>query len=478
MRIIATTSLWRVHGEIGKVILYAENQDKTLHPEIIKSTGKESAEMLEDVIDYISRENATQGKRLVSGINCSPEKARQQMLETKKMYGKMKGVTAYHGYQSFKESEVTPVQAHIIGIELAEKLWGDRYEVLVATHVDKESHIHNHFVINTVSFVDGKKYFRSKEDYEQMQKVSDELCQQFGLSVIRHPKGKRKQYNEWSAEKNGKPTYRGMIKKDIDRAIKASVTEREFFRYMEKLGYEFKLRGKIGNLLERPSLKPKDSERYFRFDRLGEDYTLDEIRERILENIRRTVPFPEEDKNKLKNFRKEHPPRTKAKGLAALYYYYCYELHIIKKYPASVKQVSLFMKEDLRKLDQLDEQTRLLGKNHIETMEDLNAFRKSTEEQIQLLETSRHVQRNMLKRAACKSDPEAQNQIKTQIAGISEEIRKQRKFLTLSDLVEQRSERTRQELERIRTEQEKGEPGNEQLRRSSRAGREDVIKRD
>jgi len=431
---------------------------------------------LGDVIDYISRENATKGGRLVSGINCSPETARKQMIETKKRFEKMGGVTAYHGYQSFKEGEVDPVLAHMIGVQMADYLWGEKYEVLVATHVDKETHIHNHFVINTVSFVDGKKFFRSKEDYLKMQKASDAFCRQYNLSVIHHPEGKGKHYSEWEAEKNGKPTWRGIIRRDIDRAVKASMTEREFFQYLQNLGYAFKLQGKTGKMLERPSLKPKDSERYFRFDRLGEDYTLDEIRDRILENIRRTEPFPEIEQRKVRHYRNKYPPRTKAKGLAALYYYYCYELHIIAKYPASVKQVSFFMREDLRKLDQLDEQARLLGRNQIETLEELNAFREATKEQLEVLELSRKVQRNLLKRAVRLEETGTQTQIKTQIAGLSAEIRKQRRYLMLCNRIEERSEKTAKELEWIRNQQKEGEENNELFRGSGRAGREDVSK--
>ena len=431
-----------------------------------------------DVIDYISRGNATDGRKLVSGINCSPENARAQMIATKKRFGKTGGVIAYHGYQSFAEGEVDPVQAHLIGVELANRLWGDSFEVLVATHIDKESHIHNHFVLNTVSFVDGRKYHRTNDDYRRMQAESDALCREYGLSVIRHPEGKGKNYSEWSAEKNGKPTYRSMARKDIDAAVGASLTEREFFRYLEKLGYEFKIYSKNGKELERPSLKPKGAERFFRFDRLGDEYRLDEIRERILENIKREVPFPEEERNKIIQYRREHPPQTKAKGIAALYYYYCYELHIIVKYPASAKQVSFFMREDIRKLDQLDAQVRFLAENNIETIDDLNAYREYAKEQIRVLEWERQVQRNILKQDTRAADVPKQIKTKKHISGITDEISKLRKNLTVCDRVEARSGQLAQELEQLNNSlSERGEQKDEQFRRRSGTGREDVIKR-
>ena len=87
---------------------------------------------------------------------------------------------AYHGYQSFAPGEATPELAHEIGLALAKKLWGEKYQVLVATHLDRENHLHNHFVLNTVSFVDGIKYHRTEQDYFDMQRESDRLCREYG----------------------------------------------------------------------------------------------------------------------------------------------------------------------------------------------------------------------------------------------------------------------------------------------------------
>ena len=227
---MAVTSLWRVRGYIGKVLLYAENPDKTTNPETIPSAAETNCEALEDVIAYAGREAATNRRQLVTGVNCTAGTARSEMIAVKKRFRKEGGTIAYHGYQSFREGEVTPEQAHRIGIRLAEELWGERYQVLVATHVDKESHIHSHFVINTVSFVDGRKFYRSNEDYTRMREVSDRLCREYGLSVVRRPEGRRENYSAWSAEKNSKPTNRSLIRADIDRAIAASLTTAEFFR--------------------------------------------------------------------------------------------------------------------------------------------------------------------------------------------------------------------------------------------------------
>ena len=434
---MATTSLWRIKGTLGKVISYIENPEKTTTGQVDQN-GEDAS--VGNVFDYVTRDCATEHSQLVTAINCSLQTAVEDMKQTKTKFGKTGGTVAYHGYQSFSEGEVTPYQAHMIGCLLAQELWGDRYEVVVATHTDKESHIHNHFLINTVSFVDGVKFHRTKEDYRRMQEVSDRLCRQHGLSVVKNPEGKRKNYGEWAAEKKGEPTWRSMIRKDIDRAITASLTEREFFRNMEQMGYEFKLYSAKGEPLTRPSLRPKGSERFFRFDRLGEDYALDEIKDRILENIRRGVPFPEEEQQKYRRYRDQHPPRPKARGLAALYYYYCYQLHIIVKFPASAKRVSSYMREDIRKLDQLDEQTRLLGENRIETLDDLNGYRDRVKANISAYTDMRKDLRAQLKKAVeSGNDPEA-DRLRLQIAEVNTDLKKLRHSLKVADRIEERAE--------------------------------------
>lgn len=153
---MAVTSIWRVKGWLGKVVVYIENPDKTTNPayyEKADMTERECQE-LDDVIAYAVNSEKTQQanqeeevvERFVSGVNCHPATARMEMMAVKKRFGKEEGTVAYHGYQSFAPGEATPEIAHRIGVELAQRLWGDRYQVVVATHLDKENHLHNHFV--------------------------------------------------------------------------------------------------------------------------------------------------------------------------------------------------------------------------------------------------------------------------------------------------------------------------------------------
>ena len=233
---MATTAIWDVKGWLGKILIYAENPEKTDNPEFYQNETSSSEEVqgLSDVIDYAMRDSATKSEELkqqfVSGINCFPNTARQEMLAVKKQYGKEDGNIAYHGYQSFAEGEVTPELAHKIGVKMANELWGERFQVIVATHLDKANHLHNHFVINSVSFKDGLKYNDCTKSYMLMRKTSDRLCKEYGLSVIDNPKrGKAKHYGEWKAEQDGRPTWRGIIKQDIDEIIATSFTDKQFF---------------------------------------------------------------------------------------------------------------------------------------------------------------------------------------------------------------------------------------------------------
>ncbi len=171
---MATTSIWRVRGWLGKVVIYVENPDKTSNPAFVaqKDLSDRQVQGLSDVIDYAANSKKTQAadeqsevlRSFVSGVNCHPNTARDEMIAVKKRFGKEDGTVAYHGYQSFAPGEATPEIAHEIGLNLAQRLWGERYQVLVTTHLDKANHLHNHFVLNTVSFVDRIKYHRTAQE--------------------------------------------------------------------------------------------------------------------------------------------------------------------------------------------------------------------------------------------------------------------------------------------------------------------------
>ena len=460
---MATTSIWRVKGWLGKVVVYVENPDKTTNPKFFtdKDMAEQDGQELSDVIRYAVNSKKTQETgsedgtplhRFVSSINCSPATARDEMLAVKKRFGKEDGTVAYHGYQSFAPGEATPELAHEIGMKLAERLWGDRYQVIVATHLDKENHLHNHFVLNTVSFADGIKYHRTKKDYHDMQTVSDELCREYRLSVIENPQyGKAKQYGEWRAEQEQRPTWRGLIRTDIDEAIRQAMTERQFFDALRKKGYAVKGGKDI-------SVRPPGKERFVRLMRnFGEDYSLDNIRRRIISQSRPERKKPEQ-KPEILRVRLIGSLKTARKltGFRALYVHYCYLLGIFPKNrpQQSRKRLHFLLREDLLKLDTITAETRLLIGHRIDTAEQLFSYRDKVSEKITVL-TEKYKQLYKTQRtAAVKSDSEKAAEVKAQIAALSKELAALRKEVVLCNSIAERSGVIKERIKAVREDEQ------------------------
>lgn len=185
-----------------------------------------------------------------------------------------KGVLAYHIIQSFSPGEATPDQVHEIGCEFAQRFLADRFECTVSTHLDK-GHLHNHIVVNSVSYADGKM-FRNNFDtyYHGIRQVSDELCRENRLSVI-ETDGKGKSYDEWLSGQAGKPTIRGMVRKDVEQAIAAADSFDGFITELQNMGYTVK----YGPRVEHMAVRRKDAQRNIRIDRLDPRFSETALRE-------------------------------------------------------------------------------------------------------------------------------------------------------------------------------------------------------
>lgn len=368
---MATTKIWDIKGRLDSLINYAANPDKTDG----KNFDEGAIKALHNVMDYASDDYKTEERIYVSAVNATPETARRKMQQTKMQFRKTDGIVAFHAIQSFKPGEVTPKLAHEIGKRLAEEMWGDRFEVVIATHLNKE-HLHNHFVINSVSFVDGKKYYDNTANYNRLKRLSDSLCEEYNLSVIRNPKSKGKHYAEILAEKNGYPTIRGQIKDELDEIVKASYTYKDFWKILRERGYEVKDTGKY------IALKPAYSQRYIRLKSLGDNYSEEAIKERIIKarNGIRDLDKPKPDYNAWLNKYEQ----IKLKGFKALYYRYLYLFGKIRK-KETPQRVSFFMREELIKFERYQKQFHFLYENDIETSGQLNEIKHSAEKRIEEL---------------------------------------------------------------------------------------------
>ena len=472
---MAVTSIWRVKGWLGKVVVYVENPDKTTNPAyyVKENMSEKECQGLDDVIGYAVNSIKTAQtvqeeevvERFVSGVNCHPATARMEMMAVKKRFNKENGTVAYHGYQSFAPGEATPEIAHRIGVELAQRLWGDRYQVVVATHLDKENHLHNHFVLNTVSFADGIKFHRTEKDYHEIRRVSDELCREYGLSVIQNPQpGKSMQYGEWRAEQEQRPTWRGLIRSDIDEVIRQSMTERQFFENLHKKGYEVKVGKDI-------SVRPPGKDRFVRLARnFGEDYTLESIRRRILEQSRPARPLPE-PAPKVKRYRVSGnwKGRKKVTGFRALYLHYCYLLGVFPKNKQQNKRrLHFLLREDLIKLDAITQEARLLGTNHIDTAQQLSSYKENLETRIDAVTSQRKQLYRKQRTVAVKSDVAEATKVKSEIDSLSRELKQLRWEVKLCSDIEIRSGIMQEHIKAVRKDEEsqrKEQKEHDQLRR-------------
>ena len=233
------------------------------HP--IKST-------LKAAIDYICNPEKTDGKLLVSSYGCTAETADIEFEWTRR-HSIDKGThLGRHLIQAFEPGEVTPEEAHEIGMELAKEILGGKYEFVLTTHIDKD-HVHNHLIFNAVSFTDHKHYHSNKRSYHYIRRTSDRICKEHGLSVIIPGQDKGKSYIEHQAAQAG-TSYKAKLKAAIDRLIPASADFEDLLLRLQREGYEIK-RGKY------VSCRASDQERFTRMKTLGADYTEEAITARI-----------------------------------------------------------------------------------------------------------------------------------------------------------------------------------------------------
>jgi len=459
--IMATTAIWDVTDRLDRVIDYATNPQKTENLDFSSPDFRG----LQNVLAYTQQDTKTEKQFYVTGINCDPTTACEQMSRTKLQFQKTDGILAFHGYQSFVPGEATPETAHAIGVKLAQELWGERFEVIVSTHLDKH-HLHNHFVLNSVSFTDGKRYYDNNATYSLMRQTSDRLCREYSLYVIENPqKGKSRHYAEWKAGQEGKPTWRGLIREDVDKAISASMTFTQFIATLSKQGYEVKTGVKY------MAVRPAGKERFVRLKTLGDNYTEEAIKQRILQNRapKRPQALPEPKKKRytirggasLKKVKK-------LTGFQALYFHYLYKMGILPKHRASNKRTHFLLREDIRHMEEITAQTKLLCTHRIENKEQLLTFRNSLEQEMAGLYDTRKSLYSRIRR--CKDD-EQMTVYKEQIAGLSKKLSLLRKEVKLCAGILSRSEEMKQKLLQVQQEeiqQRKEEKAYEQ--RSRRSG--------
>ncbi len=389
---MAQTKIWKIDNHLGRCVKYIMNPAKT------------------------------QEGRLVSGVNLfippnDWQAPTNQMNDTKQRFGKQGGRLAYHLEQSFKPGEVSPEVAHQIGVELAKELFGDKFEVVVATHVDKE-HTHNHILLNSVSFLDGRKFHQPNAMYyDRIRKVSDRLCEKHGLFIIKEAKPHK--YESYPAQHHKKPqpapTVHSIMYEDIDRAVDAAVNLDDFYRILIQMGYRVKRER------AHPAISP-EGHRFFRLYKFKEGYTEENIRKRIAgknQSRRPRQPKPrqvygvwknqEEHRAYQKRYTGYYARRYDRRGLNATYLHYRYMLVSIQRqtYP---RYPSIEQRKALAKLEKYSQEARLLVRNKIQNGKELSSYQSDLDGRIHAL----HKERWYLKRDVQKNPNEEERRVTEQ----------------------------------------------------------------
>lgn len=347
----------------------------------------------------------------------------------------------FHAFQSFAKGEVTPEIAHQIGIRLANELWGDRFEVVVTTHLNTNC-IHNHFCLNSVSFKDGKKYYDTHASYALMRETSDRLCEEYNLIVLKEKRCPKSNidYSKFYQHKAKQTQYCSEVKEDIDYAIGQADEFNEFITIMKKLNYE------VTNRYGRLSVRPLNRKRPIRIERaFGNDYQIENINNRILTTHVVKVPFPEartlkgkyKSKTKLKN-------KRKITGIRALYFHYCY---LLKIYPSRTKRVmSKELREDIKKMDRLSNEARFLSKGNIQTAEELLKNKESTIKKLSELQGTRDYKYKKRKKAKTIEERE---QFQNEINVLNREIKNLREEKAMIEEIELRIPKIKENVKEI-----------------------------
>lgn len=437
---MATTGIWKIEKRLDHVLDYVMNIDKT------QKNG--TYQELHNFEEYNELGYNTEESCYISGINCTPAIAYQDMMFTKKQYDKMDKILGFHAFQSFKGHEVTSDKAHLIGLKLAEEMWGDRFEVVVTTHINGPN-IHNHFVINSVSFKDGKKYYDNRQNTALFRHLSDDLCREYGLHVLKEKKCKKSgiNYDNYYKKYIGKSNYHTLAKEDLDRAIAMAYSYRDFENLMIKMGYELQVRyGKL-------SIKRKPYRRNIRIERaFGCEYSIDMIQDRIENTSSPRIPFVEVYDHSNKKYKPfEEYKKEKAHGLYGLYKYYCYLLKVYpKQYPT--RKMTPALRIEIQRMNQISEQTRLLVSNKIETYEQFLFYKDNLDNEVCKLVSRKHNLWMQYKRT------DAENKkldIRKEIYSISQKLIPIREEVALCDDIGNKIEVVKQNIKEFEEEQEK-----------------------
>lgn len=368
----------------------------------------------------------------VTGVNCNAKTAYEEMTTVQNRFDKYTGNVAYHAYQSFKTGEVSPELAHKIGVALAEKMWKE-HQVVVATHFNTGTY-HNHFVVNSVNMFTGKKFNCNKGAYYHFRELSDELCREYGLTVIEKPKGKTPR-SIYFAEKRGEPTKYNVIRQAIDETIEICINYEQFKKIMIKKGYI------INDDYNRkyPTIRSINDKQAVRMYHLGEQYLPKNIANKVELNpyyyqnryMEFIHPKKKKQKYKIYKYKGKFKNISKMNGIDVLFLLLFHLLGLLPKRENN-QPLSLEMKQEVRRMERYSNEIRLIVSEKIKTTEDVKSYISQTEKDIENITKLRQEYRNKLKN--CKDD-NLTKEFKTKRDECTTMLNKYRKNLKIANCI-------------------------------------------
>lgn len=423
---------------------------------------------LDAVINYAMNGEKTENGILVSAINCLPQTAYSQMMLTKKAFHKEDGRLGYHIIQSFNGNEISPDKCNKIGIELAQQLWGDKYQVIVCTHTNKKN-VHNHIVLNSVSFIDGSKYHNSNVEIALLRETNDDICRKHGLSIIKGTKATTVSDISKSriANYNRNSGKMELIKGDIDEAIKEATKYQEFVDILAFKGYYIK---KSNNII---SISTPYYNRNIRLARaFGEDYTFENIKTRIYQPTLYDRYLKRDNNEKIYKVRiydgiKINQEKLKTSSFYRLYVHY---LYVLGKLPPKIhyeERTKEYYKE-IDKFNKLSDEMNLICIYNLESKRDVQNLRMKYIEKVSPLKAEREKLRQSYKKATNEADKtiiQAKIDIITEdINKINSKIQTCKRIITKAEKGEKEEELKRKRLEDNKTKNEKENKKNKDKR--------------
>lgn len=346
------------------------------------------ARHLETALEYIQNGDKTEEKILVGSINCLPETAYEQMLDTKQIFGKSNKRQGYHIIISFPPEEATPEQAFEVTRRFAEEHLGENYEVVYSVHTDK-AHNHGHIVWNSVSFVDGMKYDSPKGNWKyHLQPLTNKLCKELGLSI--QPAEYSKNPVNMSREKwEFEQSFKELIYRDARLCAAYAGSVDHFLYLMKRIGYEFKQGAYL-------TVKVPGRKLYHKLDKMDEMFKEGEFKYYLGSPY--TV-IPHYYAKDFWNYKKSNLTPYQKKFYAKMY-----RLRIVEQKKFYVN--SARYAEDLKRFHLLQDEYLMIVNNDIKDFGDLIDYKLGQEKRHEEIDKRQHKIYAMTKakRGACKSE--------------------------------------------------------------------------